>query len=99
MKKKNLPLSQVYTLIEPGPVLLVTTAHKEKFNVMTLSWHMMIEFVPPLIGCILSDRNASFDLLKKSKECVLNIPTLHHMGRGKFMVAGRTIQTKSKMRV
>ncbi|MCX5723518.1 MAG: flavin reductase family protein, partial [Nitrospirae bacterium] len=40
------------------------------------SWHMMIEFEPPLVGCVISNRNHSFSLLKATKECVINIPTV-----------------------
>ena len=74
--KKTYPLSKVYQLIEPGPVIMVTTVYKEKTNIMTMAWHMMIEFEPPLIGCVISDQNYSFELLKKSKECAINIPTV-----------------------
>ena len=74
MMKKNLPLSQVYRLLEPGPVVLVTTAKKGKANIMTMSWHTMMEFEPPLVGCVISGRNYSFDALRATKECVLNIP-------------------------
>jgi len=76
MKKRNFPLSKAYRLLEPGPVVLVSTAHKEKMNIMAMSWHMMMEFEPPTIGCIISNRNHSFDMLRKSKECVINIPTV-----------------------
>ena len=76
MAKRSCPLSRVYGLLEPGPVLLLTTAHKGKANVMTLSWHTMMEFEPPLVGCIVSNRNFSFAALKATRECVLNIPTL-----------------------
>ncbi len=75
MIKKSLRLSQVYRLIEPGPVVLLTTEIKGHANVMTMSWHMMVEFEPPTIACIVSNRNHSFKALKKTKECVLNIPT------------------------
>ncbi|OGS82671.1 MAG: flavin reductase [Gallionellales bacterium GWA2_59_43] len=74
MAKKSFPLSKVYRLLEPGPVVLVTTAHKGKANIMTMSWHTMMEFEPPLVGCVISGRNFSFDALKRTKECVLNIP-------------------------
>lgn len=37
---------------------------------------MMIDFEPPLIGCVVSNRNYSFDSLKSTKECVINIPTV-----------------------
>jgi flavin reductase (DIM6/NTAB) family NADH-FMN oxidoreductase RutF len=76
MKKRAFPLAKVYGLLEPGPVVLVSTAHKGKANIMTMSWHTMMEFEPPLVGCVISGRNASFDMLRKSKECVINIPTL-----------------------
>lgn len=76
MARRSYPLSKVYGLLEPGPVILVTTAHQGRLNIMTLSWHTMIEFEPPLVGCVLSDCNHSFDLLNASKECVIGIPTV-----------------------
>lgn len=75
MAKKSFPLSKVYTLLEPGPVVLVTTAKSGKSNIMTMSWHTMMEFEPPLVGCVISNRNHSFGVLKATKECVINIPT------------------------
>ncbi len=75
MPKRPLPLSKVYQLLEPGPVVLVATSRDGRANVMPMSWHMMIEFEPPLVGCVLSDRNYTFRTLKDTRECVLNIPT------------------------
>jgi flavin reductase (DIM6/NTAB) family NADH-FMN oxidoreductase RutF len=74
MAKKSFSLSKVYTLIEPGPVVMVTTARKGRPNIMTLAWHTMIDFTPPLVGCVMSNRNYSFDALKTTGECVINIP-------------------------
>ena len=71
---KKLPLSKVYQLLEPGPVVLLTTARKGRANVMTMSWHMMVEFEPPLIACIVSNGNHSFAALRATKECVIAIP-------------------------
>jgi flavin reductase (DIM6/NTAB) family NADH-FMN oxidoreductase RutF len=76
MTKRSLPLAKVYGLLEPGPVLLLTTAHKGKANVMAMSWHTMMEFEPPLVGCVVSGNDFSFAALKTTRECVLNIPTL-----------------------
>jgi flavin reductase (DIM6/NTAB) family NADH-FMN oxidoreductase RutF len=76
MAKRALQLSKVYGLLEPGPVVMVTTAHKGHVNIMTMSWQTMMEFEPPLIGCVISNRNYSFDALKATKECVINIPTV-----------------------
>ena len=42
---------------------------------MTMSWYTMMEFAPPLVGCVISSRNYSFDLLRATRQCVLNIPT------------------------
>ena len=76
MSKKSFPLSKVYRLLEPGPVVMVTTAGKGKSNSMTMSWHTMLEFEPPLVGCVISNRNYSYDILMASRECVINIPTV-----------------------
>ena len=43
---------------------------------MTMSWHTMMEFEPPLIGCVISNRNYSYRLLKSGKCCVINIPSV-----------------------
>ena len=76
MSKKSLPLSHVYRLLEPGPVVLVSTADRPRPNIMTLSWHTMMEFEPPLVGCVISGRNHTFGILTATKECVINIPTV-----------------------
>ncbi|ADE11554.1 flavin reductase family protein [Sideroxydans lithotrophicus] len=76
MAKKTFPLSEVYRLLEPGPVVMVSTAHKGKANIMTMSWQTMMEFAPPLVGCVISGRNHSFDALVATRECVLNIPSV-----------------------
>jgi flavin reductase (DIM6/NTAB) family NADH-FMN oxidoreductase RutF len=76
MAKKSFPLSKVYGLLEPGPVVMVSTASRGRSNIMTMSWYTMMEFEPPLVGCIISNRGYSFGLLKTTKECVINIPTI-----------------------
>lgn len=76
MTKRSFPLSQVYRLLEPGPVVLVSTAHRGRANVMAMSWHTMMEFEPPLVGCVISGRNHSFAALRATRECVINVPTV-----------------------
>jgi flavin reductase (DIM6/NTAB) family NADH-FMN oxidoreductase RutF len=73
---RALPLREVYRLLEPGPVVLVTTARKGRADVMAMSWHTMMEFEPPLVGCVISNRNYTFDVLRGTKECVIAIPTV-----------------------
>jgi flavin reductase (DIM6/NTAB) family NADH-FMN oxidoreductase RutF len=76
LKKKKFPLSEVYRLLEPGPVVLLTTVRAGRPNVMPMSWHLMMEFTPPLVGCVVSNGDYSFATLKTTKECVINIPTV-----------------------
>jgi flavin reductase (DIM6/NTAB) family NADH-FMN oxidoreductase RutF len=76
MPQRSYPLSKVYGLLEPGPVLLLTTAHKGRANVMTMSWHTMLEFEPPLVGCVVSANDFSHTALRLTRECVLAIPTV-----------------------
>ena len=73
---KTFPLSKVYSLLEPGPVVMVTTSYRGRSNVMAMSWHTMLEFKPPLIGCVISNRDYTFNILKKTNECVIAIPTM-----------------------
>lgn len=75
-RKRELPLEQVYGHLEPGPVLLLSTFHRGRANVMPLSWHTMLEFEPPLVGCVVSARNHSFTALRATRQAVLNIPTV-----------------------
>lgn len=71
---KELPLDEVYQWIEPGPVVLLVTAQKGTPNVMAMSWHMMVEFTPPAIACVVSGANHSFRALSGTGECVIAIP-------------------------
>ena len=74
---RKLSLSKVYQQLEPGPlVMLATTAADGHANVMAMSWHMMMDFEPPLVGCIVSANNHSFKALKATGECVIAIPAL-----------------------
>lgn len=76
MAKRVYPLAKVYGLLEPGPAVLVTTARRGRANVMTMSWHTMMEFEPPLVGCVIGGDSATFDVLRATKECTINIPTV-----------------------
>jgi flavin reductase (DIM6/NTAB) family NADH-FMN oxidoreductase RutF len=73
---KELALAKVYQLLEPGPVVLLTTARKARANVMTMSWHMMVEFEPPLVACVVGEGDYSFAALRATRECVIAIPAL-----------------------
>ena len=73
--KKDFPVWNVRRFLEPGPIVLVSSAHKDQTNIMTMGWHMVMEFSPALVGCLISSGNHSFELIRGSKQCVINIPT------------------------
>lgn len=72
---KKMDLSKAFTLIEPGPVTLITTNDGKKSNIMTLSWIMVIDFTPKF-AITTGSWNYSFAALKKQRECVISIPTV-----------------------
>lgn len=74
-RKQDFPTKDIRRLLEPGPVVLVSSAYKNETDIMTMGWHMMMEFSPALIGCVISSSNHSFGLIRKSHECVINVPT------------------------
>lgn len=74
-RKQHFDVANVRRLLEPGPVVLVSSAWQDKSNVMTMGWHMMIGFTPALFGCYIDESNHSYDMVKRSGECVINLPT------------------------
>lgn len=71
---KNVPLKKVVTLLEPGPLVLVTTCRDGINNIMTMGFHMMMQHNPPLIGVVIGPWDHSYQALKHTKECVIAIP-------------------------
>jgi flavin reductase (DIM6/NTAB) family NADH-FMN oxidoreductase RutF len=74
-RKHDVPLDQVRRYLEPGPVVLVSSAWQDERDIMVMGWHTVIEFAPSLVGCVISSANHSFELIRASGECVINLPT------------------------
>jgi len=74
-RKIDLDTAKVRRLLEPGPIVLVSSAWKGERNIMTMGWHTVMEFTPALVGCVISSANHSFELIRRAKECVINVPT------------------------
>jgi flavin reductase (DIM6/NTAB) family NADH-FMN oxidoreductase RutF len=72
---QELPLNKAFMLLEPGPVVLVTTINGEKNNIMTISWHMVMDFTPKF-ALLTGAWNYSYEALMKNKECVIALPTV-----------------------
>lgn len=71
----EMQLSKVFTLMESGPVVLVTTHDGHKDNIMTISWTMVMDFTP-VFAITTGEWNHSFAALRKNRECVIAIPTV-----------------------
>ena len=74
-RKTDFPVSNIRRFLEPGPIVLVSSAWKGDTNIMTMGWHMIMEFEPSLVGCYIWTENHSFEMIRNSKECVINVPT------------------------
>ena len=74
-KKSDFPVAKVRRYLEPGPIVLVSSHCEGRTNIMTMGWHACMEFVPALVGCVISAGNHSFDMIRRSGECVINLPT------------------------
>ena len=72
---RQLKLSKAFTLMESGPVVLVTTHDGHKDNIMTISWTMVLDFTP-VFAITTGEWNHSFAALRKNRECVIAIPTV-----------------------
>ncbi|MEH6437027.1 flavin reductase family protein [Massilia sp. DD77] len=73
---KHLPSRKAYTLLESGPIVLLTTAGSKGHNVMTLGFHMMVQHEPALVACVIGPWNHSHTALRESGECVISVPTV-----------------------
>lgn len=100
-KMRALALGKVYRLLEPGPVVLVCTARRGRANLMAMSWHMMMDFVPPRVACIVSSANHSFAALRASAECVIAIPAVRLARRvvGIGNCSGRAVDKFKRFRL
>ncbi len=74
-RKEPFPLDRVRRYLEPGPIVLVSSAWQGRRNIMTMGWHTCLEFTPSLVGCVISSVNHTFELVRRSRECVINVPT------------------------
>lgn len=73
---RKLPLKKAFMLLEPGPVVLVTTTAADGAkNIMTISWHMVMDFTPRF-ALLTGPWNHSYEALAGNRECVIAVPTV-----------------------
>ena len=65
-----------------APVLLVTSSYRGRHNALPVAYAMVLSIVPPLIGIAIHPSRHSYDVIRKTEEFAINIPTrelLHHV--------------------
>ena len=72
-RRTAFPTDRVRHFLEPGPLVLITTAWKDQRAIMTCGWHMMLGY--DLVGTYIWQANTSHALARRSRQCVINLPT------------------------
>ncbi|KAJ49191.1 flavin reductase (DIM6/NTAB) family NADH-FMN oxidoreductase RutF [Clostridium tetanomorphum] len=63
-------------MLNPTPVVLVTSKNKSnKLNVFTVGWISTICTKEPIIAMGIRPERLSYEYIKESEECVINLPT------------------------
>lgn len=107
--KIDIPLNKANRLINSGQVVLVSSAYKDKLNIITLAWNMPLSHKPPLLGISVAKTHLSSELIEKAEEFIVNVPSLdildkviycgRHSGRDvdKFREAGLTPKKANRL--
>jgi flavin reductase (DIM6/NTAB) family NADH-FMN oxidoreductase RutF len=73
MKKHNFKGS---VMLNPTPVVVVTSKNKEdKVNAFTVGWVSTVCTKPPIVALGIRPERLSYEYIKESGECVINLPT------------------------
>jgi len=107
--KAEIPLERANRIINSGQVILVSSAFEKKANIITLAWNMPLAHKPPLMAICITKKRFSYDLIKKSGEFAVNIPSIdlfdemYYCGRNsgrnvdKFKETSLTAQKANKL--
>lgn len=74
-EKRDYPVSRARRYLEPGPIVLVSSAWRGETNIITLGWHTVLEFTPSLVGLMIHGGAHSHAMIRDSGACVINLPT------------------------
>jgi flavin reductase (DIM6/NTAB) family NADH-FMN oxidoreductase RutF len=80
--KRSLDEIDARRLLTGGPITLVTSGYRGRHNIMPVAYAMTASIVPPLIAIAVSPSRYSYDIIHKTEEFALNIPSralLHHV--------------------
>ena len=74
--KTEISLSKANRMINSGEVILVSSAYKDKYNIITLAWNTPLSHKPPLLGISIAKTHLSREFIENSEEFIVNIPSV-----------------------
>ena len=80
--RRNFDELDARRLLGGGPVLLISTSYRGRPNVMPVAYAMNLSIVPPMIGIAVHPERYTLDVIRKTNEFAINIPSrelLHHV--------------------
>ncbi len=80
--RRNLDDLDARRLLSGGPIFIVTSSYRGHHNAMPVAYAMVLSIVPPLIGIAVHPSRHSYDVIHKTDEFAINIPTrelMHHV--------------------
>ncbi|MEM7816616.1 MAG: flavin reductase family protein, partial [Candidatus Aenigmatarchaeota archaeon] len=91
--KMQIDIDKVTRLLNPGEVIMITSAYKEKVTITTCAWQMPLSKEPPLVAVALAKKHFSSELILKSKEFAINIPDWSLLDKLIYCgsISGRTV--------
>jgi flavin reductase (DIM6/NTAB) family NADH-FMN oxidoreductase RutF len=100
MREVTVPDPEIYRLLHPRPVVLVSCVDPNtgKPNIITVAWSLPLSVNPPLVGISIALKRYSHELIQKSGEFVVNIPTMEILEKvaGCGSVSGKNVDKFSR---
>jgi flavin reductase (DIM6/NTAB) family NADH-FMN oxidoreductase RutF len=107
--KKEINKDKSSRMVNAGNLILVTAAYKDKDTITACAWHAPASYKPACLLVALAKKHLSSELITKSKEFIINIPSFQlkdkaiycgsHSGRevDKFKETGLTRERPLKL--
>ncbi|WKB54023.1 flavin reductase family protein [Eleftheria terrae] len=70
----HVELAKAYRLLNHGPTVLVSSAHRGRRNVMAAAWSMPLDFQPPKVAVVIDKSTYTRELVEASGSFALNLP-------------------------
>ncbi len=73
--RRNLDEEDARRLLGGAPITLITSSYRGRHNVIPVAYVMPVSLRPPLIAISMSPSRYSYDIIHKTDEFALNIPS------------------------